>query len=287
MAETAKATGVMFTNSTNLNTILETLPSRVQALGEKAKGAYQPMQDLATSIGDAAKSAESAAGMVNALVLAIAGLSDKTVTITANVTLNDPLGIFGETGGPNGGPNLFKIFGGYQFAKGGRPKVGVPALVGEQGPELFIPQTAGEIIPADVTQAAIIAAATMDAGPTHTHFKRKKGGSRTSSGSPATNNEPAPGSSGMPTQSARAYDPLFMGANMDAYMEFFQPPFSVDTPTPAPEPTRRAARSSDQGGGSTRFPGRNRSEPMTSGQQRRQQQALQQALEQTYQPLGI
>jgi lambda family phage tail tape measure protein len=33
------------------------------------------------------------------------------------------------------------------FASGGEPPVGMPALVGEQGPELFIPRTAGTIIP--------------------------------------------------------------------------------------------------------------------------------------------
>jgi hypothetical protein len=39
------------------------------------------------------------------------------------------------------------------FAEGGEPPVGKPALVGEKGPELFVPRTAGTIIPADQTQA--------------------------------------------------------------------------------------------------------------------------------------
>ena len=33
------------------------------------------------------------------------------------------------------------------FAEGGNPPVGVPSLVGEKGPELFVPRTAGTIIP--------------------------------------------------------------------------------------------------------------------------------------------
>jgi lambda family phage tail tape measure protein len=37
-----------------------------------------------------------------------------------------------------------KIFG---FANGGMPPVGVPSIVGERGPELFVPQSAGRIIP--------------------------------------------------------------------------------------------------------------------------------------------
>lgn len=35
------------------------------------------------------------------------------------------------------------------FAAGGNPPVGVPSLVGENGPELFVPRTAGTIIPND------------------------------------------------------------------------------------------------------------------------------------------
>jgi lambda family phage tail tape measure protein len=51
-------------------------------------------------------------------------------------------------GGGGGGGGFFgsigKIFG---FANGGMPPVGVPSLVGERGPELFVPQNAGKIIP--------------------------------------------------------------------------------------------------------------------------------------------
>ena len=50
---------------------------------------------------------------------------------------------------------LFNVFGGstglfknlQTFANGGRPPVGRPSLVGEKGPELFVPTTAGTIIP--------------------------------------------------------------------------------------------------------------------------------------------
>jgi phage-related minor tail protein len=37
-----------------------------------------------------------------------------------------------------------KLFG---FANGGQPPVGVPSIVGERGPELFIPNTPGTIVP--------------------------------------------------------------------------------------------------------------------------------------------
>jgi DNA repair exonuclease SbcCD ATPase subunit len=35
------------------------------------------------------------------------------------------------------------------FAEGGRPEPGKPAIVGEKGPELFIPDTAGTVVPND------------------------------------------------------------------------------------------------------------------------------------------
>ena len=35
----------------------------------------------------------------------------------------------------------------FGFASGGEPPVGVPSIVGENGPELFVPQTAGTVVP--------------------------------------------------------------------------------------------------------------------------------------------
>ena len=36
-----------------------------------------------------------------------------------------------------------------KFANGGRPPVGKPSIVGEKGPELFVPKRSGTIIPND------------------------------------------------------------------------------------------------------------------------------------------
>lgn len=44
------------------------------------------------------------------------------------------------------------------FAVGGRPPTAVPSLVGEEGPEMFIPDTPGTIIPSVPTAAALLAA---------------------------------------------------------------------------------------------------------------------------------
>ena len=77
-------------------------------------------------------------------------------------------GLFGGGGGSIGGGDAFggaafgsgfnpgtsTAFGGMSipgFAAGGTPPVGRPSLVGEQGPELFVPRTAGTIVPAGPT----------------------------------------------------------------------------------------------------------------------------------------
>lgn len=55
-------------------------------------------------------------------------------------------GLFGGGGGM-GGPANFDPFNMIAFADGGSPPVGQASLVGERGPELFVPRTAGTIIP--------------------------------------------------------------------------------------------------------------------------------------------
>lgn len=45
----------------------------------------------------------------------------------------------------SGAGGIFSLFG---FANGGEPPVNVPSIVGENGPELFVPKTAGTIVPA-------------------------------------------------------------------------------------------------------------------------------------------
>jgi hypothetical protein len=51
------------------------------------------------------------------------------------------------TGGIKLMPTDLPIFKGFGFADGGNPPVGQASLVGERGPELFVPRTAGTIIP--------------------------------------------------------------------------------------------------------------------------------------------
>ena len=59
------------------------------------------------------------------------------------------VGVFGESG--TGGGILGSLWTGFKsifgFADGGVPPVGRPSLVGERGPELFMPKAAGTVIP--------------------------------------------------------------------------------------------------------------------------------------------
>jgi hypothetical protein len=56
--------------------------------------------------------------------------------------LSAGIGSIGKDG--KKGTGLFGLLG---FANGGRPPVGRPSIVGERGPELFVPDRAGTIIP--------------------------------------------------------------------------------------------------------------------------------------------
>ena len=50
--------------------------------------------------------------------------------------------------GMNGGSNILTVIGSFLgFANGGNPPVNTPSMVGERGPELFVPRTAGTIVP--------------------------------------------------------------------------------------------------------------------------------------------
>ncbi len=85
----------------------------------------------------------------DALVGAIQGT--QSLGEAAKSILNDigsqllRLGINTLLGSVFGGP-FAKLPG---FANGGRPPVGKPSIVGEKGPELFVPTSAGTIIPND------------------------------------------------------------------------------------------------------------------------------------------
>ena len=73
--------------------------------------------------------------------------------------------LFGAHGGGGGG-GISPIFGagfGIGFAKGGDVSAGVPIMVGEEGPEPFIPRTAGTILPSGSLGARVTISYHIDA----------------------------------------------------------------------------------------------------------------------------
>jgi lambda family phage tail tape measure protein len=68
----------------------------------------------------------------------------------------------GGFAGASAGPQLLA---GGAYADGGNPPVGVPSLVGERGPELFVPSRAGTIIPNHQLGAALGGGGTTINGP--------------------------------------------------------------------------------------------------------------------------
>ena len=108
---------------------------------EAAKETKRVMEQLGDSI---------ATGISDALVDVL--MQTQSISQAVNSLLNDMARQFLRLGINTA---LFSMFGGASgifknldtFAEGGRPPVGKMSLVGEKGPELFIPDTAGTIIP--------------------------------------------------------------------------------------------------------------------------------------------
>ncbi len=119
---------------------------------EAAKELDKATSDIGTNFEKIGQSIAS--GVSDNLVAAIQGT--KTLGEAAKSILNDlsstliRLGVNTLLGGLTGGSSgIFGSLPMLKFASGGRPPVGRPSLVGEKGPELFVPKRSGTIIPND------------------------------------------------------------------------------------------------------------------------------------------
>ena len=132
------------------------LTKGIQGLVEGTTTAQQVFADFLKSIGDilmqegtkmiatytAIAIAKSLAGLFGGGSSAIAGGSTYGGAASSSI-------FSAGTGTAFGGMSI------PGFAAGGNPPIGRPSLVGEKGPELFVPNTSGTIIPADATAAAM------------------------------------------------------------------------------------------------------------------------------------
>lgn len=119
------------------NQFLEDIPTKGEQATEAFKTVTQGMTDALTKFAQTGKL--SFRDLINNLIATI--IQSKIQEMIAAIF--NPAGALG--GGIKG---IFgKIFGIPKFANGGNPPVGRPSIVGEKGPELFIPKTAGTVVP--------------------------------------------------------------------------------------------------------------------------------------------
>ena len=140
--------------------IFDEIISETDQLKEKFMEIGQGIEDgIVSGLTDAVMGtktlAEAATGVLNNLKRKLVEVAmQRAVSGIGNFFGNALSGIFGRRksnpflGGPNaftgGDSGISPLLG---FANGGRPPVGRASLVGEKGPELFVPGTAGTIIP--------------------------------------------------------------------------------------------------------------------------------------------
>jgi hypothetical protein len=79
-----------------------------------------------------------------ALTASAAALSGAAAALTAAAAAQSTSSVVSDAGGFS---KAFDLFSGFGFAAGGDPPVGRISVVGERGPELFVPKTAGTIVP--------------------------------------------------------------------------------------------------------------------------------------------
>ena len=110
--------------------------SKQAELAKKVNESFDKLKDtIAVDIGNGIKG----------LIKGTQSLNDVLTSVLdrmADAFLN--MAIFGNFGGGSVTGGLLGMLG---FANGGRPPVGRPSIVGERGPELFVPDKAGTIIP--------------------------------------------------------------------------------------------------------------------------------------------
>lgn len=126
------------------------IAENIKRVGEESEKAKKRAQDFADSFASAFESRGIQALIDGDIRGALQGLAKDLIELIIRLTVLKPLaekiaealnGIGKGKGGAAGG-----ALGLLGFAGGGNPPVGVPSLVGERGPELFIPDVAGRIL---------------------------------------------------------------------------------------------------------------------------------------------
>ncbi len=105
-------------------------------------------------------------------------IRDKIIDAQLDKLLSGFADNFGKGGAKQGGKGLGGFLGGLiggLFAEGGKPPVGKPSIVGEKGPELFVPRTAGTIIPNNQIGGSVVVNVNVDASGSAVSGSDQKG----------------------------------------------------------------------------------------------------------------
>ena len=136
------------------NAMFSSAMSGLGGLMSKAAGSLFGGLGGGGGIGGSAGTAAQTAATTQATT-ATTAMSTSVTALTATITALDPVMIAFNSAVTAATASLATMsasssatsFGGLAFAEGGDPPVGQASLVGEKGPELFIPKTAGTVIP--------------------------------------------------------------------------------------------------------------------------------------------
>jgi len=132
-----------------LSEVLNELKEKGEAVREGlGNAAVRGVKSLEDALVDVTMGAASAKDAFKNMARSI--ISDLIrINIQQNITKPLAAGMAGLGGGGIAGGIGSFIGGLFGFANGGRPSMGKPAIVGEKGAELFVPDSAGRIIPND------------------------------------------------------------------------------------------------------------------------------------------
>lgn len=158
----SESSGALVRETDAIRSQIDALTERKDLLGERAvaqrlKEDADEAKAFASQVGAAFESSfEKAILEGGKLSDVIGGLIKDIAQLVIRQQITGPIAkaIGGaSSGGSSGGgfadllAGVGKWFSGLAFADGGSPPVGKASLVGERGPELFVPRTAGTIIP--------------------------------------------------------------------------------------------------------------------------------------------
>ena len=125
----------------NQQTETDKLKDKMTAVGEEIESSIK--NNLRDAITGAKSFGEAMTGVLNRI-------RDKIIDAQIDKLIGGFGENFGKSASGGGGKGIGGFLGGLiggLFANGGRPPVGKASVVGEKGPELFVPKVAGTIIP--------------------------------------------------------------------------------------------------------------------------------------------